>query len=122
VLVVEDDEDIREILLQCLELEGYAVESAADGKQGLERITGRSLPCFIVLDLMMPVMDGWELLDSLERDTSLARIPVAIVSAVGHSSAELQARHPSVKGFFAKPIESGALLDLVGRHCARSVE
>lgn len=81
ILVVEDDSDIRETLQQVLELEGYRVATAANGHEGLAALETGERPSLILLDLMMPVMSGAEMLDHLRTDERLADIPVVVVTA-----------------------------------------
>src|SRR5689334_8429349 len=76
ILVVEDDQDIREALMSVLEDEGYTVLGAANGLDGLEVLARISRPCMILLDLMMPVMSGAEFLSQMRRDDILAPVPV----------------------------------------------
>ena len=83
VLIVEDDADTREMLGRFLELEGFEVETAANGRQALDCLEAGSKACVIVLDLMMPVMDGWQFRREQCRRDGLARIPVIVVSAAG---------------------------------------
>ena len=83
VLIVEDDVDTREMLGRYLELEGFRVETAANGRQALEQLEAGSEPSVIVLDLMMPVMDGWQFRREQSRRDQIANIPVIVVSAAG---------------------------------------
>jgi CheY-like chemotaxis protein len=80
VLVVDDDRDNRELLVELLAGEGYVVSSASDGRRALEEARAMR-PDVILLDLMMPVMNGWEFRDAQLRDPHLARVPVVVVSA-----------------------------------------
>jgi CheY-like chemotaxis protein len=80
VLVVDDDRDNRELLVELLASEGYLVSSASDGKIALAEARA-TRPDVILLDLMMPVMNGWEFRDAQLRDPDLARVPVVVVSA-----------------------------------------
>jgi CheY-like chemotaxis protein len=80
VLVVDDDRDIRELLVELLASEGYEVASAADGRRALAEARSRR-PDVILLDLMMPVMSGWEFREAQLRDPELAGIPVVVVTA-----------------------------------------
>jgi CheY-like chemotaxis protein len=81
VLVVDDDFDLRQTLEQILGDEGYFVETAANGREALAHLRQSGAPRVLVLDLMMPVMDGWQLLDELKRDPALSAIPVVVISA-----------------------------------------
>src|SRR5690606_16492213 len=74
MLVVEADVDVRETLEDILESEGYTVTTAANGQEALERLSGAALPCVVLLDLMMPVMNGREFLAALRRDPVLANL------------------------------------------------
>jgi CheY-like chemotaxis protein len=86
VLVVEDDDDTRELLREALEAHGYAVACAANGDQALEHLRASSpLPDVILLDLMMPVMNGWQFRSAQRRDQALASIPVVVITASGAS-------------------------------------
>ncbi len=80
VLIVEDDVDIRETLGELLASAGYETSSAANGLEGLTAAR-RAPPDLIVLDLMMPVMDGWQFRSAQRNDPSLAAIPVIVISA-----------------------------------------
>ena len=84
VLVVDDDRDIRELLVELLASEGYEVASAPDGRRALAEARGRR-PDVILLDLMMPVMSGWEFREAQLRDPALADIPVVVVTAFEES-------------------------------------
>ena len=88
VFVVEDDADTREMLCRFLELEGYHVESAVNGQQALERLHAGAHPSVILLDLMMPVMDGWQFRHAQAQDAALSTIPVIVVSAAGRDRLE----------------------------------
>lgn len=108
VLVVEDDDDIRSTLAELLESEGYEVASAANGRQGLDRAHAEP-PDVILLDLMMPVMNGWEFREEQKRDPSIAGVPVVVVSAVSRASID-------ASEVIAKPFSIAELLDAVQRH------
>jgi CheY-like chemotaxis protein len=88
VLVIDDDDDVREGLQSFLEAEGHATEGASNGREALSLLRDQPKPpSLILLDLMMPVMSGWEVLVELDVDPRLREIPVAIMSA-----------HPSARG------------------------
>jgi CheY-like chemotaxis protein len=113
VLVVEDDRDVRESLVAVLEDAGYPVISAADGRAALDLLRAGPRPSVILLDLMMPVMDGFEFRAEQVRDPSLADVPVVVFTA-GWYPVELGGRL-QVDGYLTKPIRVDALLDLVSR-------
>ena len=112
VLVIEDDHDTRVSLRRILEVEGYFVFSAADGKQGLEIIRRIKPPCLILLDVIMPLMNGEEFLVEINNDPALHMIPVVLVSAFPETAKKLVA-----KAFVQKPIDLDALLNAVHQHC-----
>lgn len=80
VLVVDDDPDIRESLCTLLEGEGYTTITAENGAEAVAQMHAHQ-PCFVILDLMMPVMDGWEVRTRMQEEQSLASIPVCVVTA-----------------------------------------
>jgi CheY-like chemotaxis protein len=98
-----------------LELEGFQVEVAANGRQALERLTAGMHPCVILLDLMMPVMDGWQFRREQVRDRDLAEIPVIVVSAAGRDRiAEIDAN-----AYLTKPVDLEQLLERVSHYCCQ---
>jgi putative two-component system response regulator len=112
---VEDDGFAREAMASILRTEGYAVASAANGRDALRRLGGAPLPDLIILDLVMPVMDGLELCRRLGEDGRLADIPVLIVSAQGAGPPAASA--PQVVGRLAKPVVVDELLARVRQCC-----
>ncbi len=112
ILVVEDDDDIRSAIVDLLETEGYSTESAVNGKDALEKLSIIPKPCLVLLDMMMPIMNGREFLDTVMKDSHLAPIPVLIVSAV----ADKTNTEGSV-GFLKKPIDIEVVLKVVGQYC-----
>jgi len=114
VLVVEDDTDVREAMVQVLESAGHPAVPAGDGQDALEQLDGGLIPCVILLDLMMPRMDGWEFIEQHHRRKS--RAPIIVVSAYG-SREEL--RKAGVIAYMRKPVDIDALLAMVDEHCRR---
>ncbi len=99
VLVIDDDKNVRDILLKVLGRAGYEVRLAANGREGLESVSA-GLPDLIVLDLNMPVMNGFEVLSALRVNEQWAKIPVVVVTAVaGYSAAHLGAKATLLKPF-----------------------
>src|SRR5512147_1632573 len=82
VLIVEDDADLREMMAQLLSLEGFQTATVANGREALEYLHRSDSPEVILLDLMMPVMDGWEFRRHQQADPALARVPVIVLSAL----------------------------------------
>jgi CheY-like chemotaxis protein len=110
ILVVDDDVDIRETLLELLEGEGFTVQGAANGQEALDRLRqGRA--SVILLDLMMPVMDGFEFRKQQLADPVLCDIPVIVVSAGGNC--ERSARELGAHGCVKKPLDVSKLLDSI---------
>lgn len=117
VLVVEDDEDIRADLTAILRVRGFSVTEAANGKEALARLREGERPCLIVLDLMMPVMNGWELRAAMLADAALADLPVVLVSGKGRIPPD-EERTLAPAAVLVKPFELSELLELVARYCA----
>jgi len=117
ILVVEDDEDCRECLCYFLDKEGLGVSCAANGREALERLRAEPLPDLILLDLMMPVMNGWEFLVQREEQPAVASIPVMIVSSLSRSAGSVAAEN--VVDFVDKPVDLDDLLSKVRRHVAQ---
>jgi CheY-like chemotaxis protein len=113
ILVVEDDADVRETLVLVLESEGFDVRAARDGREALEVLRGGFRPRLILLDLMMPVMNGWEFRAEMKRDPELASIPVVFVSAL--EPAPDRAAALDAAGFLHKPFDLDELLETVER-------
>jgi CheY-like chemotaxis protein len=112
VLVVDDDPDIRETLRFVLEDAGYPVYSAENGQEALAILANAErLPGLILLDLMMPVMSGDEMLRALKKVKALAQIPVTIVTASGAPMP------PLASGLLKKPVDLDVLLRIVERSC-----
>jgi CheY-like chemotaxis protein len=115
VLIVEDDADLREMMAQLLTLEGFRSETAANGREALDYLHVRPRPDVILLDLMMPIMDGWEFRKRQQDDPALADVPVIVLTALDQA----QARASELEGvsFLKKPLDFDRLLELVRRHC-----
>ena len=118
VLIVDDDAGIRTALRDLLETEGYLVSEAANGLAALGRLRSGLRPGVILLDLMMPVMDGWDLRTEQLRDPELSQIPIVVITAAGFSAESLKTQFGPVP-FFPKPPEPDRLLAAVGRLCER---
>jgi DNA-binding response OmpR family regulator len=116
ILVVEDDQTIRELYTEILESEGYLVISAENGREAMKLIgsTPGFFPSLILTDLMMPVMDGLQFVQELKRDESWESVPVMMVSAA-------QERPKSQVGFefIKKPLDLDSMVDRVKHHCTR---
>lgn len=108
---MEDDEDIRAAMAEILESEGFEVAVASNGQEGLEVLGHMGLPCLVLLDLMMPVMNGEDFLRHVREDPVLSPIPVIIVTASG------RAPLPGTQGILKKPFEIHDLFATVSAHC-----
>lgn len=117
VLIVDDDADIRELLKIILETEGYRVNVAADGLDALQQLQAGMHPSLILLDLMMPRMDGEQFVKEM-RSTPLSRTPVVIMS--GHAAAQTKATELDAACCLMKPVECAELLATV-RQFARAM-
>lgn len=116
VLVVDDDADIIEALIEVLQDHGLRAEPAANGAEALEKLRSREeLPRVILLDLMMPVMDGYGFRAAQQADERLAAIPVIVLSA--HANVEQAAAQMRVAGCLRKPVQLQTLLTTVARYC-----
>jgi CheY-like chemotaxis protein len=112
VLVVEDDEDIRDVLATVLHESGYSVIIAKNGEEALQRLrTGTCRPCVILLDLWMPVMDGWQFREEQRKDSSLAGIPVVALSG------DREAQAFDTAAYLSKPVQFNQLVSTVERFC-----
>ena len=115
ILVVDDNDDVRDAMVVALRVAGYEAESAENGAVALARLRNDGLrPSLILLDLMMPEMDGLEFREQQLRDAALAAIPVVIVSAFGRQTA---VRALGVADYLAKPIDFSRLLEIVAQYC-----
>jgi CheY-like chemotaxis protein len=92
VLIIDDEESVREVLSRFLTKAGYEVKVAANGQEALQMVHSQAPPDLIVLDLMMPVMSGFEVLSALRVNSEWRRIPVVVLTAtMGYSAGHLQA-------------------------------
>jgi CheY-like chemotaxis protein len=113
ILVVEDDDDIREVVEEVLSAEGYRVDVAKDGLDALDKLDGAARPPLILLDMMMPRMDGETFLRALRDKPALADAPVVVIS--GNAAVRDQARALRVDACLVKPFELDELLGVIRR-------
>lgn len=118
ILLVEDDDAIRESLAEGLRESGLEVAVAEHGREALDLLRTGPLPSAIVLDLMLPVMDGWDFRHEQLRDPSLRDIPVVVVTATGFSASTIRMQLGDVQ-VIAKPVRQLELLELLKRARAR---
>jgi CheY-like chemotaxis protein len=115
LLLVEDDDDIRIDLCALLDDLGYKVSAVRHGREALDYLRAAEPPDLILLDLMMPVMDGWQLRLELLKDRRLAAIPIMLLSGAGSLATEAAAL--GAVAFLNKPFNVNQLLRLVQQHC-----
>ncbi len=114
VLVVEDDADTAEALSELLGLRGYHPVVSRNGQEALDRLRGGDRPCLILLDIMMPVKNGWDVRDEMLADRELASIPVVVVTAdMGAMARATSLRLP----LLPKPIDPAKLFAAVEHYC-----
>lgn len=117
MLVVDDDADVREALHEVLADEGYHVTCTANGREALTWLRSHPAPSLILLDLVMPEMDGPQFRAQQRRDPSISAIPVVLLS--GDVSFSDRARALDAAGTLAKPVRLDDLIATVIRHCGR---
>ena len=112
VLIVEDEEDLRELMCDALQMRGYHVVTAAEGSDALRKIADIGRPCVILLDLLMPGMNGWDFFDKVRERPELSSVPVIV-----HSSASSRAP-AGVTRVVQKPLAFEALVSIVAEYCS----
>jgi CheY-like chemotaxis protein len=121
-MVVEDDADIREGLTALLEAEGYTVVAVGDGREALDALqNGSAQPGLILLDLMMPRMNGWQFLEALDQSPDIARVPIVVTSA--HREKDQNISDSALNrrvAFLRKPVDIKVLLELVANYCGEN--
>jgi len=118
VLLVDDNRELCEALAEFLSLQGHAVQCVANGSEALRVLVGsQTLPALILLDLVMPILDGWGFLAERGKDPLLAGIPVVIMS--GSPDMAQKAKEAGAVAFVPKPVEPQTLLRVVDRFAER---
>jgi CheY-like chemotaxis protein len=115
ILLIEDDTATRDALAGLLRAEGYSVACAVNGKDAIDQLRAGLVPCLILLDLMMPIMNGWEFREQQSQDPVLAQIPFALLSAHWDGAEELAAKAVAQ---LPKPLDFDELLPTVARYCS----
>jgi len=115
ILIVEDDDDVRGAIAALLEGEGYEVTEAENGAAALRHLRSSSLFCLILLDLFMPVMNGWAFRDEQRQDPRIADIPVVVVTA--DAEGRTKAAALGAIDAMVKPLDFDRLLRLVADYC-----
>lgn len=114
ILVVEDDTSIRELLVELLESEGYSVSSAVNGLEGLKILQAHANPDLILIDLMMPVMDGYSFRSEQLKNSNWAQIPTVVMSA--EANAKEKMKNFNITAFLSKPVELDTILKTVAKY------
>src|SRR5579859_6563754 len=112
ILIIEDDESIRETLKIFLEFEGYRVFTAGNGREGYDLLPKIDRCCLVLVDLMMPVMDGWQFIEAAGSNRMLARTPIVVVTAFAERARGIRAR-----AVLRKPVDLDYLLKMVREYC-----
>jgi CheY-like chemotaxis protein len=110
VLVVEDDDEVRASLVEAIADQGYGIVEARNGREALDRLA-QAKPCVVLLDLMMPVMDGWEFLDRMHQDPSNDNIPVCVVTALPDQAPT------NATSVLAKPVRLERVIGVLEQYC-----
>ncbi len=113
ILVVEDDEDAREAMVALLQMKGYRAVPAGNGKEALDYLHKAPVPDLIILDLWMPVMDGWQFRQQQKLDPRLATVPVVVVTALSDRT------DVDADEIIIKPVDVERLLTTVSHYCRR---
>ena len=117
VLVVDDDPAIRGLVADALREEGYSVDLAAHGREALEAMRARR-PATVVLDLMMPIMDGFTFIEACRNEQLCENVPIVVMSAVQDALQRVQAA--SIQAYLAKPFDLNELIRTVAMHAQRN--
>jgi CheY-like chemotaxis protein len=112
ILVVDDDPAIRDVVADILEISDYPVQTAVNGAEALEKIR-EDKPAAVLLDLMMPVMDGWEFLRVCRKEMKCVHLPIVVMSAARDASDV--ADELGAQAFLPKPFELDTILSVVGQ-------
>lgn len=115
ILVIDDDADIRETLTEILGDEGYRVTGVRNGREALDYLGAQTRPSLILLDMMMPEMDGWRFRQEQQRNPAISGIPVVILSA--HGNVREAALALGVADYLRKPLRVENLLEIAERYC-----
>jgi CheY-like chemotaxis protein len=117
ILIIDDDADFRKLLAHLLKREGYEIAEAVDGEKALDYLwySGKPAPSLIILDLIMPVMDGWKFRGIQKSDPKISHVPVIVITS--GQTAEQDISSVQVSAFLKKPIQIDFLLRTVKTHC-----
>lgn len=113
VLILDDEEEILETLKMALEMFGFSVVTGVNGQEGLEALKTMDVPGLVILDLMMPVMNGIEFARHLRADPRYAKIPIIVISAFPEKAKDI----PDITELMEKPMDLDLLLKMARRYC-----
>jgi CheY-like chemotaxis protein len=113
VVVIDDEQDLLDVTTFVLENEGYRVKTAKNGADALSLLASGTRPELVLLDMMMPVMNGWEFLEAVARTPALRHIPIVVMTAAGSIGV------PGATAVLRKPFDLGVLVEVVERHAGR---
>jgi CheY-like chemotaxis protein len=113
ILVIDDETDILDIFRMVLEIQGYHVVTASNGREALDALKDMPPPALIVVDLMMPVMDGRQFLEAIKGESRLQHTPIVVISAFLEKGAPIEATE-----FLRKPFDLDAVSLLAKKYCS----
>lgn len=119
ILLVEDEVDLVELLQTRLGNNGYDVDAAYDGKQAVEKVR-RNRPDIIILDIMLPKMNGYEVCDIIKKDANLKNIPIVVLSARVQDADKKKAFEAGADAYITKPFDSADLMKAVENYLKKS--
>lgn len=117
ILIIDDNDDVRDVLGLALRLEGFDVRTARDGREGLAEMERDPRPCAVLLDLHMPGMDGFEFRAAQRQRSDLMEIPVLLYS--GHHDVAQAAARMGIEAYFQKPFDIDQIVTLIDRYASR---
>lgn len=119
IVVIEDDENIREMLQLIMENEGYEVQTASNGEEAFQLLKLLATPCLILTDLTMPFMDGYTFIELASRTHTVATIPIVVCSAAPDiSRIKVISESGKIKGLIRKPIDIDYMMRIVHQYCS----
>ena len=115
ILVVDDEEDMRKVIAARLQANNYEVITAADGEKGWEEIV-RKKPDLVLLDITMPKINGWKVLEKIRANEATKRLPVIMMTGKGETDSVLASKKHQATDYFVKPFETEELLEYIRRY------
>lgn len=114
ILIVEDDPDIRDITKLFLRMQGHSALTAENGREALDLLEKGERPCVILLDLMMPVMDGWAFAEAFSQNEDFNQIPIIVITAFADDANKIQ----NARSILKKPVGVSQLKNIVETYCS----